>query len=75
MLRMPWIEHVSNKEGLRKGEIKRVIFRIKMRQHFLDYLLRKHGFKNLTLAEPIGGKRDRLRRQVTLQDCVNGIFE
>lgn len=61
MLRIPWMEHVRNKEVSRKKGKKRLLaLRIKKKQlKFLRCIIGKKGLANLILTEYTEVKKDR----------------
>ena len=77
MLKIKWSDRVSNKEVLRKANVKqKLLHDIRIRQlRFLGHLTRKGGLENLSLTGKFKGKRSRGRRRVTLMDSLNKWLE
>ena len=67
ILRVPWTEHVSNNEVLKKIETKRkLIFNTEKSQlKFLGYIIRKESLENLILTGQIDDKRYRRKQRIT----------
>ena len=66
MLRISWMDKVSNEEVFQTAEVKRKLLHdIRIRQlGFLGHVMRKGGLENLALTGKIEGKRSRGRRRV-----------
>ena len=66
MLKISWIEGVSNEEVLRRAGVRRtVINEIRVKQLiFLGHVLRKGGLQNLALTGKMDGKSGSGRRRI-----------
>lgn len=54
MFRIPWTEHVKNEEDFIRGTTKKLMIDIRNRK-ILCQIIKKEGWKNLTLMGHIGG--------------------
>ena len=66
MLRISWIEKVSNEEVLRKAGVERSLMKVirKRQMQFLGHAMRSEGMKNLMLTGNIEGKRSKGRQRL-----------
>ena len=72
MLRIPWTDHITNEEVLRKAGCQRkLMFNIRKRQLlFLGHVIRKEGLEELVLSGKVDGKKGRGRPRTTFMSSI-----
>ena len=72
MLRIPWTDHITNEEVLRRAKCQRkLILNIRRRQLlFLGHVIRKEELEELVLSGKIVGKRGKGRPRITYMSSI-----
>jgi hypothetical protein len=72
MLKIPWVDRVSNKEVLKRAQEKRVLWNniVQRRDRLIGHLLRHEGLLKTVIEGTVEGKRCRGRpRQIYPTNC------
>ena len=73
MMKISWVDHVTNEEVLRRAGTERKIMKtIRKRQiEFLGHVMRKEGLEELMLTGRVNGKRSRGRQRLTYLESLS----
>ena len=73
MMKISWVNHVTNEEVLRRAGTERKIMKaIRKRQiEFLGHVMRKEGLEELMLTGRVNGKRSRERQRLTYLESLS----